>query len=133
MFAPKNGGGFGGIFGGLMGNGDASGGGLLSGLFGGFRANGGPVSSSKGYIVGEKGPEWFQPAVSGAIVPNHKLTAPSANGQSQGSVTVIQNNTFGNGVNRSEINAMIPRIIETTKAAVMDGKRRGGAYGKAFS
>lgn len=41
--------------------------------FGGFRAAGGPVSSGQGYIVGEKGPEWFQPGVSGSIVPNHAM------------------------------------------------------------
>jgi hypothetical protein len=38
-----------------------------------FRAGGGPVTGGKGYIVGEKGPEWFQPAQSGHIVPNHQL------------------------------------------------------------
>ena len=41
--------------------------------FGGFRAGGGPVSGSKGYIVGENGPEWFQPGTSGSIIPNHAL------------------------------------------------------------
>jgi len=41
--------------------------------FGGMRANGGPVSSGSGYIVGEKGPEWFQPNTSGSIIPNHAL------------------------------------------------------------
>jgi len=41
--------------------------------FGGMRANGGAVSSGSGYIVGEKGPEWFQPNTSGSIIPNHAL------------------------------------------------------------
>jgi hypothetical protein len=41
-----------------------------SGGFGGFRANGGPVSPSKSYIVGERGPELFTPGVSGQIIPN---------------------------------------------------------------
>lgn len=41
--------------------------------FRGFRADGGPVSAGMGYIVGERGPEWFQPGNSGVIVPNHKL------------------------------------------------------------
>jgi len=44
-----------------------------SSLFGGFKAEGGPVQSGKGYIVGERGPEWFEPATSGTVVPNHAL------------------------------------------------------------
>lgn len=43
------------------------------GSFGGFRAAGGPVQSGKGYVVGENGPEWFEPATSGMVVPNHAL------------------------------------------------------------
>jgi hypothetical protein len=45
-------------------------GGLVSGLFGGARANGGPVSSGKAYLVGERGPEMFVPPHAGRIVPN---------------------------------------------------------------
>jgi hypothetical protein len=44
-----------------------------SSLFGGFRAEGGAVQRGKGYIVGERGPEWFEPATSGTVVPNHAL------------------------------------------------------------
>lgn len=33
----------------------------------GFRANGGPVMAGGAYVVGERGPEIFQPAVSGRI------------------------------------------------------------------
>lgn len=44
-----------------------------SSLFGGFKAEGGPVQRGKGYIVGERGPEWFEPATSGMVVPNHAL------------------------------------------------------------
>jgi len=63
------------------------------------------------------------PSRSGTIVPNG----------AGGGVTVIQNNTFGNGVSRAEINAMMPKIVEVTKAAVMDAKRRGGSYGRAMA
>ncbi len=39
--------------------------------FGGlFKAEGGPVSAGQPYVVGERGPEWFVPGVSGAVVPN---------------------------------------------------------------
>jgi hypothetical protein len=38
--------------------------------FAGTRAMGGPVSAGSGYLVGEQGPEFFIPSVSGTIVPN---------------------------------------------------------------
>lgn len=48
------------------------GGGVLSNvlgkIFGGFRAAGGPVQAGKAYVVGEKGPEPFVPAVNGRIL-----------------------------------------------------------------
>ena len=97
--------------------------GFLGSYFGGFRANGGPVSGGTPYIVGERGPELFVPSRNGTIVPN---------GAGAG-VTVNQNISFGNGVSRAEINAMMPKIVEVTKAAVMDAKRRGGSYGRAMA
>jgi hypothetical protein len=44
--------------------------GLIDTAFGGFRAAGGPVSSGKSYVVGERGPEMFVPSSNGTIVPN---------------------------------------------------------------
>lgn len=44
-------------------------------LFGGFKAEGGPVSSGRAYMVGERGPELFVPRSSGNIVPNGGGTA----------------------------------------------------------
>jgi len=43
----------------------------LSGISG--RASGGPVSGNTPYLVGERGPELFVPAVSGSIVPNNSV------------------------------------------------------------
>ena len=37
------------------------------------RANGGPVSSGRSYMVGERGPEMFVPNTSGRIVPNSDM------------------------------------------------------------
>lgn len=34
------------------------------------RALGGPVTAGKGYVVGERGPEFFVPSTSGTIIPN---------------------------------------------------------------
>jgi hypothetical protein len=42
---------------------------IFSKLFGGGRAEGGPVSSGKAYVVGERGPEWFLPGQSGMVAP----------------------------------------------------------------
>lgn len=63
------------LFAGLATAGGAAGGGgafsgLLAGIFGGARASGGPVSSGRAYLVGERGPELFVPNANGAIVPN---------------------------------------------------------------
>lgn len=58
------------------------GGGILSAIgsiFGGFRANGGPVSAGKGYVVGERGPEYFVPGGSGTIIPNVNGAIAQAN------------------------------------------------------
>ena len=38
-----------------------------------FRANGGPVSTGKSYVVGERGPEMFVPNAGGRIVPNSDM------------------------------------------------------------
>ncbi len=55
-----------GLFGGGGGGGFSNPGALD---FGGARATGGSVSPGKFYMVGERGPEYFAPGVSGAIVP----------------------------------------------------------------
>lgn len=92
--------------------------GIVGAIMGAFgkRATGGPITAGKPYMVGEKGPELVVPSRNGNVIPNNQLSG--------GGVTVIQNNTFGAGVSRAEINAMLPRIVETTKAAVFDAQRR---------
>lgn len=92
----------------------------------GARATGGSVAGNKPYIVGERGPELMIPGRSGTVVPNDKIS-------NDGGVTIIQNNSFGAGVSRAEIQAMMPKIVETTKAAVLDARKRGGSYGSAFA
>lgn len=49
------------------------------------RAEGGPVSGSSPYIVGERGPELFVPSGSGTIIPNGQMN-------SMGNVTNVTNN-----------------------------------------
>ncbi|MEF2550004.1 tape measure protein [Aurantimonas sp. A2-1-M11] len=59
LFSSGGGGGFGGGIGGI-----------ISSIFGGFRASGGPVSSGKAYVVGERGPELMVPSSAGTVIPN---------------------------------------------------------------
>lgn len=47
--------------------------GFLAGIGDVFKASGGPVIAGRSYVVGERGPEMFVPAVSGDIVPNHEM------------------------------------------------------------
>jgi len=60
------------LLGGMGGAPGQAGAGLLGALFGGFRANGGRVNPGMGYIVGERGPEWFQPDTAGRVHPNNR-------------------------------------------------------------
>ena len=95
------------------------------------RAMGGPVSVNRPYMVGEKGPELFVPNSSGSIVANNKLAGG-------GGDTVVVNQTINlsAGVSqtvRAEVMNMMPKIMEATKGAVADAKRRGGTFAKAFA
>lgn len=91
----------------------------------GMRASGGQITSGQPYIVGEKGPELIVPSRNAHVVPNNQL----GNG---GGIVINQNVSFGSGVTRAEVQSMLPKMVEATKAAVLDAKRRGGAYGGAF-
>ncbi|MCP3654345.1 MAG: hypothetical protein GY766_05535 [Herbaspirillum sp.] len=57
-------------------------------------------------------------------------------GQSSGGVVVNQTINVSTGVQqtvRSEIRSLMPQIAESAKGAVLDAKRRGGSYGRAFA
>lgn len=47
--------------------------GFIGDMFGGARATGGPVSSGKTYLVGEKGPELLTMGGNGYVTPNHAI------------------------------------------------------------
>lgn len=94
-------------------------------------AMGGPVSANRPYMVGERGPELFVPHSSGSIVANNRLSGG-------GGDTVVVNQTINlsAGVSqtvRAEVMNMMPKIMEATKGAVADAKRRGGTFAKAFA
>lgn len=53
-----------------------------------------------------------------------------------GGVTIVQNINVSTGVQqtvRTEIKSLMPQIAESAKSAVLQAKRRGGSYGRAFA
>lgn len=72
-----------------------------------------------------------------AIVhPNETIIDHNKAGSAMGrSVVVNQTINVSTGVQqtvRNEIRQLMPQIAESAKSAVVDGKRRGGSYGRAF-
>ena len=90
--------------------------GVLGSLFGGGKASGGPVSAGKGYIVGEKGPEWFQPGTSGTIVPNHAMG---------GGVNITMNVDARNSTDPAAIFAAVQVARQQMRGDVATMLRRG--------
>ena len=94
----------------------------------GERASGGSVSRMKPYLVGERGPELFIPAVAGTI----KNAADTRSMSSGGAPIVVnQNLNFSTGVVptvRAEVARMLPQISDVTKTSVLEATRRGGNY-----
>jgi hypothetical protein len=73
-----------------------------------------------------------------AMLHPRETVVDHTKGQSVGGDTVTVNQTINvsTGVQqtvRAEIRQLMPQIADSAKAAVVDAKRRGGAYGKAFS
>jgi hypothetical protein len=105
--------------------------GSTASILGTPKAQGGAVGPNKMYPVGERGVEMFVPSTSGRIIPNHQLGNGGGNG-----VTIVQNISISTGVQqtvRAEIKQLMPQIAESAKSAVVDAKRRGGSYGRAFA
>lgn len=102
--------------------------GIFSSIFGGGKALGGTVNAGEAYMVGEKGAEMFVPGRTGTIVPNNQLGGSGA--------VVNQTINISTGVSqtvRAEVMGMLPRIVESTKAAVADANRRGGSFAKMMA
>ena len=101
-------------------------------FFGGA-AGGGTVQGRRPIMVGERGPEMFIPNTGGRIVPNGALGGSLTGG----SPTVVnQSLNFATGVQetvRAEIFNMLPAIQKATLNAVVDQKRRGGAFAQGMT
>lgn len=131
----------GGIFGGIGGalGGSADGGGTNIGnaflnVASGFKkgASGGQFHSGEPYLVGERGPELIVPSSAGTIMNNHNTRSAMGRG---GGTVVNQTINVQSGVAqtvRAEMISLLPRFKQDTMNAVVDAKRRGGAFGQAF-
>ena len=91
---------------------------LLGGFFGGFRAEGGPVSARQGYLVGERGVEYFQPGQSGRIIPNDQLGGTM-------NLTVNFPSLDLSGDIRAQINASVPQIATAGQAFLRRARIEG--------
>ena len=92
-------------------------------------AGGGTIQGKRPVIVGERGPEMFIPNVGGRIVPNGAL--PSGGG----GTVINQSLNFATGIQntvRAEVMNMMPIIQNATLQAVVDQKRRGGAFAQGM-
>jgi phage-related minor tail protein len=88
-----------------------------------------PMAGGKTGLMGEAGPEAIMPLKRGK---DGKLGVAADGG---GAVNIVQNfNISANGDDSVKriVRQQIPQIAEATKAAVVDAKRRGGSYGRAF-
>ncbi|HKD62366.1 MAG TPA: hypothetical protein VKB47_18020, partial [Terracidiphilus sp.] len=115
----------GGGAGGAIGSGA---GGVIGGVLGAAMsflpgyADGGPVSTNMPILVGENGPEIFQPTTSGRIVPNHSIGSSGAtihvDARGAGDPAAVEA-----AVHRS-MRAYIPAMAQLARGAVADDRKR---------
>jgi len=84
-----------------------------------FRASGGPVSGGSPYIVGERGPELFVPGMSGAVIPNHKLSAAG------GGDIYVTNNVDGSGLSPNQLLAVLESNNQRVIGEIVQRRREG--------
>jgi hypothetical protein len=85
------------------------------------RANGGPVSTGKSYMVGERGPEMFVPNAGGRIVSNENLAGGSTN-------VVVNVDASGSSVEGNEAQGKeLGRLISVAvQSEIISQQRPGG-------
>jgi undecaprenyl pyrophosphate synthase len=96
-------------------------------------ASGRSMQAGQPHVVGEHGRELFVPQTAGRVLSVAQAQNAVGGG---GSVVVNQTINVSTGVQqtvRNEIKQLMPQIAESAKSAVVDAKRRGGSYGRAFS
>ena len=85
----------------------------------GEKALGGPVSSGRSYLVGERGPELFVPGAQGNIVPNNAMGGTNIVVNVDASGTEVQ----GNQSNADQLGRLIGQAVQ---AELIKQKRPGG-------
>jgi methyl-accepting chemotaxis protein len=115
------GGGSGGGLGGLIAGG-------IGRIFGGVTATSGPAAGQTVFPSFDVGSQYV-PRDMLAQVHRGEMIVPAAKAASmragESGITVVQNNTFGNGVSRGELAAMLPAFKRASVEAVMDAQKRG--------
>lgn len=90
--------------------------------FAGARAEGGPVSGSQAYLVGERGPELMVPSGKGTIIPNDRLGGSDVkvviNNYTDAQATVTERNDGGERV----LEVMIKRTKTEIASEIRDGR-----------
>lgn len=97
------------------------------------RAHGGTVAAGQPFVAGEGGRELVMPKRPSVVIPAPRTKEMLSGGGD--SINVYQTINVTTGVEatvRAEIKSLMPQIAESTKLAVADEKRRGGAYGGVF-
>ena len=95
----------------------------LASFFGfGAKANGGPVTGSVPYLVGERGPELFVPNANGKIIPNGGFGR--GGGQN---ITVIQNYTVGDVASMGMVRQAVAGSEQRIAGALARSRQYGGA------
>jgi len=91
-------------------------------VFAGEKEKGGPVSTGRTYLVGEKGPELFTPASNGNITPNNRLGTGEVhvvvNNYTDSTATVTEKEL--NGMKMIEV--MIKKIKNDMASEIRDGR-----------
>lgn len=85
------------------------------------RATGGSVSAGDMYMVGERGPELFSPSMSGSIIPNHALGAPTqvnVHNYSSGHAEVKERTEGGQKI----IDVIIRKVKSEIGSEIRDGR-----------
>ena len=96
-------------------------------------ASGGAIQARRPVLVGERGPELIVPKSASTVRNAHDTR--SAMARSGAGVAVYQTINVTTGVQdtvRAEIVTLMPQISDASKAAVLDARRRGGSFSRAF-
>jgi len=89
------------------------------------RASGGPVTSGRPYLVGEKGPELFVPGQSGGIVPNNQLAMAGAGGGTTNVNITYDIKAFDSKDATAAIAEQAPTIVGIVEQSFNKRGRRG--------